>query len=125
MTALTEILAQVRGTQATPEPVKAKETKASVELTPEQLLMVTQLAEARELMRYAKANEETAKAAILEALGDAVLGTDASGTLVVQINAGSRTGIDTDLLMTGFPEAYNLTRKTTPYRAIKILKPTE
>lgn len=114
--AVSEILAQVRGTKSNEVAAKPADKRATVELDPELRSVIQSFEDAKELAKFAEQQKDLAEAVLREALGDAKVGT-INGEVVLTVNNGSNTRVDKGILQDAFPEAYTkaLVRKTYTY----------
>lgn len=78
------------------------------------------LREARKIQKDAKADEELAKANLLDLLGEAEEGA-VDGGVVCTNKTTVRTSVNLDVLKTRFPEAYASCLRETPVTTFRVV----
>lgn len=115
--AVTTLMETLRHTGTVTAPTPATTVmppRTTKELPADMRAVLKAFNDAKELIKFACEQKDLLDEQIREALGDAIVGT-IDGAVVVQVNEGHNTHVDTKLLRDGWPEAFEQTRKRTDY----------
>jgi hypothetical protein len=119
---LQDALTQLQNLNGTPtlQPT-ATQPPLEVDLGVEMQSTVDEFALARELAKQADKLKKAAELKLRAALGDATTGT-INGKPVIRVNSSTNSHIDSDTLLSAWPEAYAATRVETPYTYLTPVK---
>jgi len=112
----------LNGTSEVPQVQEAPVIKPAVQiaqLTEDDLTLLKEFKDAKELMKLAENLKKTAEAKIRDLLGEATTGV-VNGKTVVRVNSGSNSHLDGSIIQDGWPEAYDAAKKTTDYTYVTV-----